>query len=168
MGPISNIGPKTSRAARDTPELNPRKQTIRHDIAGRRPPPQNRAAAAHRRDMRDARPRATSRFQRRALCATSSPQHYTFHNIELVMFTLKLKAKPQNPENWIQSSRYEEFTAQSTARNSAASRYLSSSTQPPRLIGKERPSQEVSNATKNSQNRGRKQRQMAIESDGEQ
>ncbi|KZV28662.1 hypothetical protein F511_33607 [Dorcoceras hygrometricum] len=31
--PISNIGPKTSRAARDRPELNPRKQTSRYDIA---------------------------------------------------------------------------------------------------------------------------------------
>ncbi|KZV13750.1 hypothetical protein F511_45088 [Dorcoceras hygrometricum] len=37
MGSISNIGPKTSRAARDRPELNPRKQTSRHDIAGASP-----------------------------------------------------------------------------------------------------------------------------------
>ncbi|KZV33517.1 hypothetical protein F511_08597 [Dorcoceras hygrometricum] len=33
-GQISNIGAKTSRAARDRPELNPRKQTSRHDIVG--------------------------------------------------------------------------------------------------------------------------------------
>ncbi|KZV50857.1 hypothetical protein F511_25455 [Dorcoceras hygrometricum] len=42
MGPISNIGPKTSRAARDRPEHNPRRiQSSRHhrSIAGRRPPP---------------------------------------------------------------------------------------------------------------------------------
>ncbi|KZV30263.1 hypothetical protein F511_33768 [Dorcoceras hygrometricum] len=43
MGPISNIGPKTSRAAWDRPELNPRKQTSHHDIAGRRPPPPHSA-----------------------------------------------------------------------------------------------------------------------------
>ncbi|KZV48439.1 mediator-associated protein 1-like [Dorcoceras hygrometricum] len=42
------------------------------------------------------------------------------------------------------------------------------STQPPRLVGKERSSQEVSNATKNLKNGGRKQRQIAIENDGEQ
>ncbi|KZV37551.1 myb-like protein X-like [Dorcoceras hygrometricum] len=52
--------------------------------------------------------------------------------------------------------------------NSAVSRSRSSSTQPPRLVGKERSSQEVSNATKNSKNGGRDQRQFAIESDGEQ
>ncbi|KZV43607.1 hypothetical protein F511_44639 [Dorcoceras hygrometricum] len=36
MGPISYIGPKTSRAARDRPEQNPRKKstvTISHGIA---------------------------------------------------------------------------------------------------------------------------------------
>ncbi|KZV49475.1 hypothetical protein F511_36869 [Dorcoceras hygrometricum] len=65
-----------------------------------------------------------------------------------------------------QSSRYEKFTAQSTARNSAASRSLSSSKQPPRLVGKGRSTQEVSNATKNSQNGGRNQREIAIERDG--
>ncbi|KZV38686.1 plastid-specific ribosomal protein 6 [Dorcoceras hygrometricum] len=40
MGPISNISPKTSRAARDRPELNPRiNQPSRHrrSITGRRP-----------------------------------------------------------------------------------------------------------------------------------
>ncbi|KZV38801.1 hypothetical protein F511_20340 [Dorcoceras hygrometricum] len=44
MGPILNIGPKTSRAARDRPELNPRRnQPSRHrrSIAGRRPPSRN-------------------------------------------------------------------------------------------------------------------------------
>ncbi|KZV31893.1 hypothetical protein F511_35468 [Dorcoceras hygrometricum] len=38
--------------------------------------------------------------------------------------------------------------------NSAVSRFRSSSTQPPRLVGKERSSQEVSNTTKNSKNGG--------------
>ncbi|KZV48319.1 hypothetical protein F511_26536 [Dorcoceras hygrometricum] len=37
-GPISHTGPKTSRAARDRPEPNPRRiQTSRHDIAGNSP-----------------------------------------------------------------------------------------------------------------------------------
>ncbi|KZV28065.1 hypothetical protein F511_02151 [Dorcoceras hygrometricum] len=49
--------------------------------------------------------------------------------------------------------------------NSAVTRSPYSSTQPPRLIGKERSSQEVSNATKNSNNEGRNQREIAIESD---
>ncbi|KZV16159.1 glutamate-1-semialdehyde 2,1-aminomutase, chloroplastic-like [Dorcoceras hygrometricum] len=57
---------------------------------------------------------------------------------------------------------------QPTARNSAASRSCLSSKQPPSLVGKERSFQEVSNATKNSKNGGRNQREMAIESDGEQ
>ncbi|KZV30441.1 hypothetical protein F511_21327 [Dorcoceras hygrometricum] len=71
MGPISNIGPKTSRAARDKPEQN-LEVISRRKVAGaspddgprRRPPPQNRtAAAAQRCAKRDARPRATSRAQ---------------------------------------------------------------------------------------------------------
>ncbi|KZV16342.1 hypothetical protein F511_25963 [Dorcoceras hygrometricum] len=42
MGPISNIGPKTSRAARDRPELNLEAKLSRHNnlpeiVAGRRP-----------------------------------------------------------------------------------------------------------------------------------
>ncbi|KZV13573.1 GTP-binding protein Obg/CgtA [Dorcoceras hygrometricum] len=42
MGPISNIGPKTSRAARDRPELNLEAKFSRHNnlpeiVAGRRP-----------------------------------------------------------------------------------------------------------------------------------
>ncbi|KZT76014.1 alpha,alpha-trehalose-phosphate synthase [Dorcoceras hygrometricum] len=37
MGPISHTGPKTSRAARDRPEPNPREQTSHHDIAGDSP-----------------------------------------------------------------------------------------------------------------------------------
>ncbi|KZV30846.1 glycosyltransferase family 28 protein Monogalactosyldiacylglycerol (MGDG) synthase [Dorcoceras hygrometricum] len=59
-------------------------------------------------------------------------------------------------------------TAQPTARNSAASRSCLSSKQPPRLVGKERCFQEVSNATKNSNNGDRNQREITIESDGEQ
>ncbi|KZV42316.1 hypothetical protein F511_40857 [Dorcoceras hygrometricum] len=50
--------------------------------------------------------------------------------------------------------------------NSAVSRFRSSSTQPPRLVGKESSSQVVSNATKNSKNGGRNQRQITIESEG--
>ncbi|KZV14136.1 hypothetical protein F511_44360 [Dorcoceras hygrometricum] len=53
MGPISNIGPKTSRAAQDRPEQNPRKKSVvttssehrRAAIAGRRPPPRKTCAA---------------------------------------------------------------------------------------------------------------------------
>ncbi|KZV37651.1 hypothetical protein F511_03957 [Dorcoceras hygrometricum] len=54
-GPISNIGPKTSRAARDRPELNPRRnQPSRHrrSITGRRP-----AAAAATHEIRAQQPR---------------------------------------------------------------------------------------------------------------
>ncbi|KZV49351.1 calmodulin-binding transcription activator 6-like [Dorcoceras hygrometricum] len=51
--------------------------------------------------------------------------------------------------------------------NSAASRSRPSSKQPPILVGKERSFQEVSNATKNSKNGGRNQRETAIESDGQ-
>ncbi|KZV46822.1 mechanosensitive ion channel protein 10-like [Dorcoceras hygrometricum] len=59
MGPISYIGPKTSRAARDRPELNPRRnEPSRHrrSITGRRPPPPSCAGrkAARCRAKRDA------------------------------------------------------------------------------------------------------------------
>ncbi|KZV54832.1 hypothetical protein F511_38264 [Dorcoceras hygrometricum] len=54
------------------------------------------------------------------------------------------------------------------AAAAAARRRALSSTQPPRLVGKERSSQEVSNATKNSKNRGRNRRKIAKERDGEQ
>ncbi|KZV53045.1 hypothetical protein F511_27057 [Dorcoceras hygrometricum] len=56
-----------------------------------------------------------------------------------------------------------ELTGKTDVMRKAVSRSRSSSTQPPRLVGKERSSQEVSNATKNSKNGGRKQRQIAIE-----
>ncbi|KZV55673.1 hypothetical protein F511_24350 [Dorcoceras hygrometricum] len=62
-GPISNIDPKTSRAARDRPELNPRKQTSRRSAAvkspvGSRPPAATTSAT------RSARPRASLARQR--------------------------------------------------------------------------------------------------------
>ncbi|KZV17886.1 hypothetical protein F511_02733 [Dorcoceras hygrometricum] len=60
MGPISNIGPKTSQAARDRPELNPRKQTSRHDIAGRRPHSAARSPQHVRRIAHDAPTSGTS------------------------------------------------------------------------------------------------------------
>ncbi|KZV35545.1 thylakoid lumenal 15.0 kDa protein 2, chloroplastic [Dorcoceras hygrometricum] len=66
LGPISNIGPKTSRAARDRPELNPRKQTSRHDIAGtspdggRRRQQISRRASLHKSAHVAAQPRASS------------------------------------------------------------------------------------------------------------
>ncbi|KZV26993.1 hypothetical protein F511_17359 [Dorcoceras hygrometricum] len=69
-GPASHTGPKTSRAARDRPEPNPRRiQTSRHDIAGaaagRRPPHEkSHGSRARRRAKRDARPRARSGAQR--------------------------------------------------------------------------------------------------------
>ncbi|KZT75383.1 heat stress transcription factor A-4b-like [Dorcoceras hygrometricum] len=51
MGPTSHTGPKTLRAARDRPELNPREnRTSRHEIAGaaagRRPPHEKLHTAA--------------------------------------------------------------------------------------------------------------------------
>ncbi|KZV24116.1 vacuolar protein sorting-associated protein 13B-like [Dorcoceras hygrometricum] len=69
-----------------------------------------------------------------------------------------LNQQESSPKSW-------KRTAQSTARNSAALRSRLSSKQPPKLVGKERSFQEVSNATKNSKNGGRNQREMAIESD---
>ncbi|KZV25153.1 hypothetical protein F511_10414 [Dorcoceras hygrometricum] len=70
MGPISHTGPKTSRAARDRPELKPRRnQTSRHDIAGdwpeRRP-----AGGRHLEFTRAARAHAGARPCNK-LCATS-------------------------------------------------------------------------------------------------
>ncbi|KZV16926.1 hypothetical protein F511_30799 [Dorcoceras hygrometricum] len=71
MGPISNTGPKTSRAARDRPEQNPRRIQP-SDIAGaspdvgrrRRPPPTKFACGC----------RATSRQARRtAACNVARP-----------------------------------------------------------------------------------------------
>ncbi|KZV53663.1 hypothetical protein F511_39643 [Dorcoceras hygrometricum] len=59
-------------------------------------------------------------------------------------------------------------TAQPSAQNSAVSCSRLSSKQPPRLVGKGRSSQDVSNATKNSKNGGRNQREISIERDGEQ
>ncbi|KZV56837.1 hypothetical protein F511_20077 [Dorcoceras hygrometricum] len=64
-GPTSRIGPKTSRAARDRPEPNPRRnQTSRHDIAGDSPEHRRsggRPAAATNKtngdSVRDAAPR---------------------------------------------------------------------------------------------------------------
>ncbi|KZV16401.1 hypothetical protein F511_34965 [Dorcoceras hygrometricum] len=55
MGPISNIGPKTSRTAWDRSELNPRKQTNRHDITGASPDDGRRQQVA-----RGTRPRAAA------------------------------------------------------------------------------------------------------------
>ncbi|KZV47996.1 hypothetical protein F511_22229 [Dorcoceras hygrometricum] len=54
MGLISNIGPKTSRDARDRPELNPRKQTSHHDITGASPDGGRRQQIARGRDKRGA------------------------------------------------------------------------------------------------------------------
>ncbi|KZV39572.1 exportin-1-like [Dorcoceras hygrometricum] len=71
MGPISHTGPKTSRAARDRPELNPRRnQTSRHDIA-RATPERRPAGDAATKNMRAARAHAVSRDAAPSSRATS-------------------------------------------------------------------------------------------------
>ncbi|KZT75531.1 nucleobase-ascorbate transporter 12 [Dorcoceras hygrometricum] len=56
MGPISHTGPKTSRAARDGPEPNPRRnQTSRYDIAGDSPERRSAGGAATAKNARGAK-----------------------------------------------------------------------------------------------------------------
>ncbi|KZV45446.1 hypothetical protein F511_34796 [Dorcoceras hygrometricum] len=73
-GLISHIGPKTSRAARDRPDPNPRRnQTSRHDISGDSPERRPAGGAATTRKTRGGG-RATSRRARvlRAACIAST------------------------------------------------------------------------------------------------
>ncbi|KZV43215.1 hypothetical protein F511_36350 [Dorcoceras hygrometricum] len=81
---MSNIGPKTSWAARDKPELDPRKQTSRHDIAGASPDGGRhhknhaRRKATHSRDKRDAPMRHRALCMAHSLCTTicASPHNH--------------------------------------------------------------------------------------------
>ncbi|KZV34479.1 hypothetical protein F511_30015 [Dorcoceras hygrometricum] len=100
-----------------------------------------------------------------ALDFLGTTQQSASHNVapNQVLTTRKTKLNQQES-----SPKGGKRTAQLTARNSAASRSLLSSKQPPILVGKERSFQEVSNATKNSKNGGQNQREIAIDSDGEQ
>ncbi|KZV49859.1 serine/threonine-protein kinase svkA-like [Dorcoceras hygrometricum] len=65
-GTISNIGPKISRAARDRPEINPRKQTCRHDITGASPEGGLRQQIARGKKSRAALPCAIVRSNKRS------------------------------------------------------------------------------------------------------
>ncbi|KZV41254.1 hypothetical protein F511_41295 [Dorcoceras hygrometricum] len=84
MGPISNIGPKTSRIARDRPELNleakfSRRNNLPEIVAGRRPPPHSaRHKAARCRAKRgacSAQRFATSGACRRPACSYTRAIH---------------------------------------------------------------------------------------------
>ncbi|KZV55424.1 hypothetical protein F511_28505 [Dorcoceras hygrometricum] len=75
MGPISNIGPKTSRAARDRPEQNPRRnQPSRHrrSIAGRRPPPRKSHGGSRITSRQARRPATRPAGERRPVVAPAS------------------------------------------------------------------------------------------------
>ncbi|KZV44203.1 hypothetical protein F511_12942 [Dorcoceras hygrometricum] len=74
-GPTSHTGPKTSRAARDRPEPNPRRiQTSRHDIAEDSPEHRRSGGRRRRHHHEDRGGSARRRAQRRAASAHCAQQ----------------------------------------------------------------------------------------------
>ncbi|KZV53980.1 hypothetical protein F511_41846 [Dorcoceras hygrometricum] len=101
------------------------------------------------------------RFDQTDIDATASSRPYYFSEISQKLASSSkhpLRYYPQGKQSSINKKAHPKDgnARRNLLLNSAASRSSPSSKQPPRLVGKERSFQEVSNATKNSKNGGRK------------
>ncbi|KZV50389.1 hypothetical protein F511_33780 [Dorcoceras hygrometricum] len=105
MGPISHTGPKTSRAARDRPEPNPRRnQTSRHDIAGAAAPPPQKIAATARGAARNSVPQRRNVARQRPARTHSSGA----------------KRRPTSPSSCAAQQRHERHNIAALARGGDA------------------------------------------------